>query len=663
MSIESDFDKVSRSSGAEHRAPLERVFVLGRAFYKHVAAARPGRADYSKRRSIQCKQFTWLLLLILFSPVIDHAQEKPDTIIQRSTCSRESALGIIQRQIDLSKTIDNDPKRITLLIRAADLSWPREQDKARAAFSEAFEIATRFFKEKGVADTKDGRFIVAGTDYRYTVITAIARRDPDWAAKLSQQILKEEADAKTAKTEVEAAKDAAGRNPAATHASEQLMNIALALLDSDQDTAVKFARSTLQYPATFYMSMFVFKLAGANRGLADQFYVDALNAYAQAPMNQFLYLSSYPFAANREIGEMPAWTYYQVPNGLAPNPALQRLFVATLLDRAQALVKNPPASDPEPWWTENSQVFMALSRVGPLIGGSLPDLASQVTEARANIGALLTPPEHQRTSDILKDPPRQTFDEIIEAADKLADAGTREARIALAILNAAQTGTESVEKLESAGMKLDDIYLRKRVMSLAYFYRSQQQLNYNKVDEARRLAAKVEEPDQRAYLYAQIAGESLKQKKSDADVREMLEDVLDAVAKSGDSEVKVRAMLVVVHLYSVIDANRAVSLLGDVVKSINHIESIDLAGDRLSIKVEGRAFGSYSGLQTPGFSPEVVFREMGKIDFDGTMYLASNLNDKSIRGLTTLALADQCLKDLPPPPKPKANKPVPPKPE
>ena len=600
------------------------------------------------------KQILWLALLIPITAAAQ-VQEKPDSA-PRSSCSRENALNIIQRQVDLSKTIDSDARRITLLIRVAELSWPHEPDKARAAFSDAFEIATRLFKEKGAPDTNDGRMLVAGVDYRYTVITAIAKRDSEWARKLSQQILKEETDAATAKADVQAEKEKAERNPGAIQTSEDLMKIALGVLDSNQDTSLKFARTTLQYPATMYTALFLFKMSESNRGLADQFYVEALNAYAPAPMDQFLYLSSYPFAANREIGEMPLWTLYTVPSGLAPNPALERMFVSALLDRARDLIKNPPTPDAGVRWTENSQVFMALSRVSPLIANSWPDLASQVAEARGNIGALLTPPEQQRTSDTLKERPKQTFDEIIEAADKLANADTREARIALAILNAAQTGPESVEKLEAAGAKLDDIYLRKQVMSLAYFYRSQQQLKDNKVDEARRLAAKVEQPDQRAYLYAQIAGESLKQKKSDADVREMLEDILDTVAKSADSEVKVRAMLVVVHLYSTIDANRAVSLLGDVVKIINHIESIDLSGDRIRLKIEGKAFGTYSGLQTPGFSPEVVFREMGKLDFDGTLYLASNLNDKSIRGLTTLAVADQCLKDLPPPRKPKTDK-------
>jgi hypothetical protein len=590
------------------------------------------------------------------------AQNREPAINPQSSCSRDNALSIIQRQIDLGKTIDSDPKRIALTLRAADLMWPAEQDKARATFSDAFDIAARLFREKGAPDTNDGRLREQGTDYRYTVITAIGKRDAAWARKLSQQILDEEAEA--AKGDAEAAKEKAESKEQVTRTSEKLMNVALGLLATDQQSAIQFARTSFSYPATMYLSFFFFKLWEANRTLADQFYAEAVNAYGRSPMDQFLYLSSYPFAANREIGEMPMWTIYPVPNGLAPNPALQRLFVSTLLGRTRELIQNPPPPQTGIRWTENSQLFMALSRIEPLIANSLPDLAPQVAEARESIAALLTQPEQQRTTDTMKDPPKQTFDEIIESADKLANADTREARIALAVMNAAETGTESIEKLDAAGMKIEDIKLRRQVMSLAYFNRSQKLLKDKKVlDEARRLAAKIEEPDQRAYVYAKIADESLKQKKNDADVREMLEDLVDTVAKSPDSEVKARAMLVVVHLYSTIDANRAVALLGDVVKTINNIVSIDLSGDRINLKIEGKAFGSYRGLQTPGFSPEIVFREMGKLDFDGTLYLASNLSDKSVRGMTTLSIADQCLKDLPPPPKPKQNKTAPTKPD
>ncbi|HMJ25940.1 MAG TPA: hypothetical protein VK475_08935, partial [Pyrinomonadaceae bacterium] len=105
--------------------------------------------------------------------------------------------------------------------------------------------------------------------------------------------------------------------------------------------------------------------------------------------------------------------------------------------------------------------------------------------------------------------------------------------------------------------------------------------------------------------------------------------------------------LVVAYLYSNFDPSRAIAVLGDAVKTINRIQSIDLSSDSVSKRIEGKAFGSYTMLQLAGFSPEASFREIGKVDFDGTLYLASNLTDKSLRAMTTLALVEQCLKAQP----------------
>jgi hypothetical protein len=67
--------------------------------------------------------------------------------------------------------------------------------------------------------------------------------------------------------------------------------------------------------------------------------------------------------------------------------------------------------------------------------------------------------------------------------------------------------------------------------------------------------------------------------------------------------------------------------------------------------VEGKGFGFYTGFQTPGFSPETAFQEVGKQDFDGVLYQAASLSDKTLRGLTILALVEPCLKQPPSLPK------------
>jgi hypothetical protein len=565
-----------------------------------------------------------------------------------SSCSREGALEIIQQQIDLSKTFDDDVRRIAVLLRAADLIWPYQQDKARTAFTDAFDVASRNFKEKGDNDRQEGRLTVGVADQRYTVITAIAKRDPDWARKLSKRILDEDAKEAQEKASRDTTRDA--------RTESNLLVAAISLLSTDQTTAVGFARTSLTYPATIELPIFLFKFTAVNNSAADQFYQEALNAYAHAPMEQFLYLSSYPFASRRELGEMPAWTYYAVPAGLTPNPTLERLFAQTLLSRAQTLIQSPTPPDPGARWSEASQILMALTRIEPLIVPALPDLSAGLQESKQGIAALLSQGDQQRVNDTLADPPpKKSFNEQVETYDKLADAGRRESGIALAILNAADT--ENLQDIETAAAKIDDQNLRIQLLSRVYFTRSQRALKDKKLEEARRLAAKVDELDQRAYLYSQIASDSIKQTRNDSQAREMLDDVIDALAKAPNTEIKARAQLAVAYLFSTFDPNRGISVLGDAVQTMNRVESMNLTGESVRKRIEGKAFGFYTALQTPGFNPEAAFREIGKVDFDGTLYLASNLTDKSLRVMTTLALAEQCLKNQPVP-KPKESKPL-----
>src|ERR1051325_6124351 len=162
--------------------------------------------------------FGFCIAIIAFDVASSPAQTKPETFSSTSTCSRDTALEIIHRQIDLSRTIDNDSKRIDLILRAADLLWPYEEDKSRVTLTEAFDLANRFFKEKGDKDTNEGRSRVQGIDYRYRVITAIAKRDAAWGRKLSQQILEDDA-----RDAADKAKDTAKDTAESVRTAEKLL--------------------------------------------------------------------------------------------------------------------------------------------------------------------------------------------------------------------------------------------------------------------------------------------------------------------------------------------------------------------------------------------------------------------------------------------------------
>jgi hypothetical protein len=154
------------------------------------------------------------------------AQKKPGNPVS-SLCSRDSAVQIVQEQIALTKTFDDPVKRIRVLIRAADLLWPHENAKARAAFVEAFDLATQDHKEKGDGMRREGVGLLSQIpDQRYTVISAIGKRDLAWARKLSDQML--DHDAREAKEEKPSDPEGSRRT------NEKLLTIASGLVSTDQ---------------------------------------------------------------------------------------------------------------------------------------------------------------------------------------------------------------------------------------------------------------------------------------------------------------------------------------------------------------------------------------------------------------------------------------------
>ena len=529
--------------------------------------------------------------------------------------------------------MDDVPQRIGVLIRAADVLWPYQEQRARAAFAEAMELAIQNFRDLGEVVKQEGRLPVQQPDQRFVVIGAIAKRDRQWARKLSDQVLEEE----IKETESKPVKD----RLADAHRAEKLLDVAWSLLPGNPESAVTFARSSLRYTATIQVPAFLYHLAETNKTLADQFYQQALQAYAESPMEQFLYLSSYPFANDREVGEMPLYTTYKVPTGVTPNPNLARMFIQTLLGRAQQLSAVNIETHPKALYSDRAQTWIALNRLDPQVQSILPDLLPPLRQARGTLQALLNETETKRASQSLVPTPKLSFDERIEDALKQSDPERREGSIALAIITGADG--EPLDKVVAAADKIDDTALRTQVLSRLYFDRTLSALKEDSFDEAGKLAAKVDELDQRAYLYSRIAADSIKQAKNEVEVREMLEEVVSSAGKAPDTEIKARALFGIAYLYSRIDSNRAVSVLGDAVKSINRIEAPDFSRDWVIKRIEGKSFGYYTTLPTTGLNPDNAFREIGKFDFDGTLYQAANFTNKSLRSMTTLAAVEPCL--------------------
>jgi hypothetical protein len=574
-----------------------------------------------------------IALLVCLAPPIS-AQKKTLS----SLCTRDNALDTAKQQILITRTFDNPVHRITVLLRAADLLWAHDQEKSLAAFMEAFDLAVQNFKEKGDQNQRasSSQFLAAIPlpDQRFKVITALAKRDPARARKLSEQLLQEEAR--------DAADKPATDDKANRAIAEKLLSIAQTLIPTDPLTAVNFAQQSLRYPAVLQLSMFFYELAKYDKLSADRFYIQALKAYGAAPMDQFLYLSSYPFANKREAGEMPGYTSYIIPDGFTPNRALQKLFIQALLARIDGAMETPVQETPSYRYSDHAQMWLALNRLEKQVQSDLPEFAEAFARSKDKLFALL-PPNVQRNVNRTIDNdnrPVKSFDEQVEAALKLTDVGQRDQGLTFAVTGASKD--EPVDKVLSVIDKISESSIREPLLNWFYYFRSQSLIKEKNFAEARKFASKVTELDQRAYLYTRIAEESLKVAEDQTEARELLNEVANTISKAPKTIVSARALLALAYLYAKVDMNRGVEELGNAVRTINTLESPDFSRQFVMMKIEGKTFGSYASYSTPGFNPENAFREMGKLDFDGSLAQATNLTDKSLRSLTTLAVIEPC---------------------
>ncbi|HJS24733.1 MAG TPA: hypothetical protein VJ751_10300 [Pyrinomonadaceae bacterium] len=576
-----------------------------------------------------------LSLLVCFGPLSKvAAQKKPPTTVS-SLCTRDYAIDTSKQQIIVSRTLDNAVQRIAVLLRTADLLWPHEQDKALAAFTEAFDLAVQNFKEHGdqTRRASEKRFsaTIALPDQRFKVITALAKYDPARAQKWSEQMLQE------------TVQDPAAAPQDKTRTAEKLLQVANHLVTTDPMAALSFARQSLRYPASMFLTLFLYELSKANKQLADRFYTDALAAYAKTPMVQFLYLSAYPFGNSRDAGEMPTFTRYQIPEGYVPSPALQQAFMQVLLARVEGVLGTKVEITSSHYPEDHLQMWYALTRLEKQVQAELPDLADATVRSTEKLLAVLGRGlQEQLTGRIEADnKPREPFDVRVEAAEKSSNVERRDEMLVSAIIGASSK-EESVDKVLSVIDKISDSNIRGPLLNWFYSFRAQAMISEKNLSEARRFASKVTELDQRAYLFTRIAEESLKVTEDQTEARELLNEIAESVSKAPKTIVSARALLALAHLYAKFDMIRGIEELGNAVRIINTLEAPDFSQEVVLMKIEGRKFGRYAEFSTPGFNPENAFREMGKLDFDGSMVQATLFTDKSLRALTTLAVIEPC---------------------
>ncbi len=555
-------------------------------------------------------------------------------------CRRDETVDTIRQQVLISKTLDDPLQRIMLLIRTADLLWPLDNERARAAFTEAFDVATEHEQTKLSKPANNLMVLFEFTDQRYVVIRAIAKRQPDWAKALTKKALQQDK---------RAAEEMAVREPRrAVITGQKLLYSAIQLLTVDMNTSMYLAVTSLSYPPNTWLTRFLYELAKVNQSDADALYQRALLAYGEKPMREFLYLQAYPFAFEYG-GDMPVFGFYQIPAGFRPNASLQRQFVQILIRRAQQALEVPLDEGDNynrlPGTAHILQVFM---RVEQHVRVNNPDLAEQTIQAQQRIKVSL-PIETQKTLTNRDDETKstKTFEEEIEAAEKLSDVDDREELFTQTILN---TTNEPVEVVAPAIDKVSDSSIRAILYDWLYFSRGLAAAKAKQIKDASKLAARIGDIEPRAYLYLQIAKAALALPVSDVNGRDMLELAIAEAQKSPKTIFTTRTLLNAADVYRTNDMSRSLEVLRTAIEATNALPRPDFAADDQTLikRTNGKGWRREARFFMPGLDPQAVFTSFAKTDFDGAQSQTQTFADKLWRALTTLSVAEVCLQQRSP---------------
>ena len=592
------------------------------------------------------KRFNFIPLFLFIFSITINAQTASKKPVKQ--CNGMLARQLVEQQAEISKTIEETDKRVNVLIKVADFLWIQDEESARRYFAEAFQIAQDRFREKGLEKAESKGVTLSKPDYRFEVVRAVARRDAEWAKKLSETILKES----------EENKETDKRNDFDRNKEvQQLLGIAASVAKVNPDLALSFARRVMRYPLSNSWHYNLFQMAGNNQPLANSIYAELLNNYADAEVFRLLYLSAYPFGRDRIFGIEKFTLGTWVPPNFAPNPNLQRQFLQTLFRRTLKLTPENTGKSLQTKTPESAVAIIALNELEPLIAQQFPDLMPMFNQAKIHANSIVTN-EILDSANARNEVGKnfgKSFEEKIKELEKAdADGKLKDAQIVGMIFSAVKE--EDYKLAETWLDKIQSETGRESTANYFYFQRSKVATKDKRFDDARKYAEKVSKIEHRAILYFDIAEEKIKNEATKyASLDELLE-VYKLAEKAPDSVEKAQIFLGLANIYEKINHSNALDAISNAVRTVNKLKNPNLFSTFLGQQIAVEGILVIASYDVPGFDLNKTFYEISQKDFQGALAEADNFTDKYLRTLAVLAVVKDCEKNdkpVKPPPKKK----------
>lgn len=576
---------------------------------------------------------------------------------QKDALKQESAQHTLLYLRNSALEIDNAPDRVRVLVEVADALWLVDRDQARETFKQSFALATEVDKSKSTGQGVS-RLTKA---LQQSVVTRIARRDPQLALSLSQ----------TAAELSTPTRDGFGELYGVDGApSELLVNAAREALSSNTNQALEMAKLATRDGLSQQMRLFLLNLRAKDQAAADSLFRSTLQSAAARKPKQLveaLFLWDYVFQRKVIYLGPVAWfreapTEYPVPANLK-QVALKFAIDAALENTQQTYLSS----------TTESEKPLTLERyalVHSLVSQILPDVETLMPSAAPALFAALNRLDHElkgqgRTPPGPPEPLPQApaaqsnIDRLLERARKAATVEAQDGFYGKAALRLYLIG--EYERAVDVARSITDTTRQQKVMEPIRFDWAGELIERNKLDAATEIIQAIGSLEPRVTLLAKLADAYITNG-NPSDGLQLLRDAEVAIGKAKPSPHLASAILAIAECYLKLnDRNQAQTAVTAAIELIN--VSVDgrewdflggsgQAGGRLSvqdIQWTNRKDGGLNSVTVvyPRLAGLLdVLPKASEIDFEEALMLARQIKPKGLNFAVQAALCRQTIERL-----------------
>ncbi len=532
---------------------------------------------------------------------------------------RQQAIGLLDKELDRTKSYNQEKDRIIVSSRIADVTWSINPKRARQLLRDTYALLVNVKAEARENEDSASLNMRTGAlreSLRSEVLSVAQKHD----AALFQELL--------GNIKENTKQLAEFHNQPAVFGSSSLQKLALVSMavkevNSDPEKAIDYAVRSLGYGVPQEFGELFKVLIVSNRASASKLFASATDVFvAEDSTNLYdaVILS----------------TYLRLIPQPEPNTQLVRRFLNGAFERMNRV--RLVHRDAQPKDETIGGALMASSRnLYPFYKLYWPEKSNEVETLIRELAG--TSSDAQQEESIPREPTADTIEEKIARASEAKNEDDRDGLYLEASLMLAKDG-KYIRAREIAG-RADN--LEKRAVVLTYINRQEAEnlIKRGELLNASRVIERIEDPEVRVEAVVSFAKSG--HKKEPDLTRTVLEDTRKMLEKDIGSAAHSRAYLWLASSYAVFDPVLSFELMNSAVKFANKTKDFNAVGPEVRLIYLSRKsetvipVGTAKGDFLPGF------KLLGRNDFWQAVSIAEQFESQLLRGLSIVAIADPIL--------------------